>query len=141
MNVLASIVLVTLAATSPAPVAPASATPAASPAAGAPAVPAEDPAVTARAKEWLHRLQTGNIDRLQLTDLVNSGLTPTTIKQLADKFGPLGDPVRFVYEGTQVVAGDNVAYIYGVTFKTGAITYIFVLDKNGKISGLQVPPT
>ncbi len=109
----------------------------ASPAPGAVA----DPAITARAKEWLHRVQTGDIDRAQLDSQMNALLTPALTKQISSKFGPWGDPVTFAYVGKQTVQGDNTAYVYHVVFKANACNEIFVLDKDGKVSGFQLPPT
>jgi hypothetical protein len=101
--------------------------------------PSADPAITARAKEWLHRIQTGDIDRTQLDSKMDSLLTPTMTKQISSTFGPWGDPVAFTYVGKQTILGDNTAYVFHVVFKANACNEIFVLDKDGKISGLQLP--
>ena len=101
---------------------------------------AADPAIIARAKEWLHRLQTGDIDRSQLTAKMNEALTPDVIKQISAKFGPLGDPQTFAPLGQQSVPGDMTAYVYRVTFKSTTLNEVFVLDKDGKVAGVQLPP-
>lgn len=101
-----------------------------------------DPAITARAKAWLHRLQTGDVDaaaRQELDSKMNALLTPTMVKAVSAKLSPLGDPVSFTYVGMQPVE-DNIAYVYRVRFKTLAIPEVFVLDKEGKVSGIQFPP-
>jgi hypothetical protein len=103
------------------------------------AAAAADPAITARAKEWLHRLQTGDIDRTQLDAKMDSLLTPAMAKQISSTFGPWGDPVAFTYVGKQTILGDNTAYVFHVAFKANACNEIFVLDKDGKISGLRLP--
>ncbi len=100
-----------------------------------------DPAITARAKEWLHRLQTGDIDRTQLDAKMNTLLTPAMLKQFSAAFGPWGDPVTFSYVGQQTVLGDNTAYVFHVVFKANACSEIFVLDKGAKISGFRLAPT
>jgi len=115
-------------------------TPSPSPSASAAAVDAGDPAVATRAREWLHRLQTGDIDRSQLDAQMQSLFTPATAAAAAAQFRPLGDPTAFSYVTKQIVADDNTAYIYRVVFKSGIYNEVFVLDKAGKISGLQLPP-
>lgn len=123
---------VTVSAVEPTPSPSAAASPASGQDAGA--------AVAARAKEWLHRLQTGDIDRSQLTDAMNAALTPDVIKSLSSKFGPLGDPQSFTFAGQQLVQGDMTAYVYRVVFKSTMLTEVFVLDKDGKVAGIQFPP-
>jgi hypothetical protein len=114
-------------------------TPSPSPSASAAAQGAEaDPA--SRAREWLHRMQTGDIDRSQLTATMNADLTPDVIKQISEKFGGLGDPLSFTPLGQQSVADDETAYVYRVVFKTTTLNEVFVLDKDGKVAGIQFPP-
>lgn len=96
-------------------------------------------AITMRAKDWLHRLQIGNIDRAQLTDAMNNGFTADTIKAVSDKFGPLGDPQSFTFLGQQPV-GSSTAYVYRVVFRSTTLNEVFVVDKDGKISGIHFPP-
>jgi hypothetical protein len=85
-------------------------------------------------------MQTGDIDRSQLTDEMNTDLTPGVIKQISDQFGPLGDPQSFTPLGEESVAGDETAYVYRVVFKTKTVNEVFVLDKTGKVAGIQFPP-
>jgi len=93
---------------------------------------------TARATEWLHRLQTGKIDRTQLTPAVDKGLTVTVVERLEDELGPLGDPVALNLTETKPPVAGNTPYIFKVDFKNDATIYfIFVLDTSGKISGLR----
>ncbi|HET6894974.1 MAG TPA: hypothetical protein VFH72_06290 [Candidatus Baltobacteraceae bacterium] len=117
------------------------ASPAPSAAASAPA--SGDPAIMAQAEAWLARLQSGHVDkaaRSQLDSQVNTLLTPAVIQAVAAKFGPLGAPVSFTYVGKQAVK-DNMAYVYRITFKSTTMNEVFVLDKNGKVSGIQFPPS
>lgn len=102
-------------------------------------VPTADPAITARAKDWLHRVQTGTIDRAQLNAQMDSAFSDALVKQTAAQFGPLGDPTDFSLVDTRSVAG-NVAYMYKATFKSGAVYWVFALDQTGKISGLHFLP-
>jgi len=101
-----------------------------------------DVAIMTQAKAWLARLQSGHVDkaaRAQLDDQVNTLLTPSTISAVAAKFGPLGTPQSFTFVGKQATQG-NMAYVYRVVFKSATLNEVFVLDKNGKISGIQFPP-
>jgi hypothetical protein len=116
--------------------------PATSPAASAPAAtasPTPDPKVLARAKEWFHRLQTGQIDLSQVDPTVAKLLSdPQTLKAASAEFGPLGDPVTFEQEQTGTM-GANTYYVYLLTFGDGKkFEYLFVLDTQGKISGLRL---
>lgn len=114
--------------------------PAPVPTESATSVPADTEAsIAARAKDWFHRLQTGIIDRSQLTPQVDSLLTPDLIKQLVTQLGPLGDPVSFTFVGKQSIQG-MTAYVYRVTFKSGTFNEIFVLDKNDKVAGIRALP-
>jgi hypothetical protein len=93
---------------------------------------------TTRATEWLHRLQTGTIDRTQLIPAVDQGLTPAVVTQVAGQLGPLGDPVAMKLVETKAPVAGNTAYIFKVDFKNDSTVYfIFVLDTSGKISGLR----
>lgn len=106
--------------------------------ASAPASQVAGAAVAARAKEWLHRLQAGDIDRSQLTDKMSAALTADTIKQISGQLAPLGDPQSFTPLVQQSV-GDMTAYVYRVAFKATTLNFEFVLDKDGKVAGLLFP--
>jgi hypothetical protein len=121
-------------------------TPGPSPAAGAPASPdasasplSVDPAVTTRAKEWYHRIQTANFDRSQLTADASALLTDSLVKGVAAKIAPLGDPTAFEIVDEKTEA-PNTAYIYKLTFASGTLYFVFVLNDSGKISGLYLKP-
>jgi hypothetical protein len=132
-----SALLTTGAARAADPASPAPATPEVS------AVPAPtvDPGITARAKEWLHRFQTGDIDHSQLSAQVNAALTPDIVKQVSGQLAPLGDPQTFVIQGQQSLGDGAIAYVYHVTFKSSAINEVFELDKDGKIAGIRFQPS
>jgi len=93
----------------------------------------EDIAVTARAKDALHRVQTGTLDRTQLTDEYNQVLTDDTLADARTQLSPLGEPATFVYEA-KVARGDVTAYVYRVTFAQGAgIDEMIAIDSANKI--------
>jgi hypothetical protein len=99
----------------------------------------ENRALTKRAKDWLHRVQSGTIDRSQLTQTVNDALTEDIVKQGVAKLGPLGTPLSFTYRETKSFP-PNTVYVYTVTFKKSTMYWFFSTDDAGKISGFQLLP-
>ena len=97
--------------------------------------PDPNPDITARAKGWLHRLQTGDIDRSQLDAQMDAAFTAALVKQTSDQLGALGDPVTFTFLRAVPSAG-IMTYIYRVEFKTTSLNEQFALDKDGKIAGI-----
>jgi hypothetical protein len=118
--------------------------PAASPTSSASAAPAPgptvDPAITAKAKEWLHRFQTGDIDRSQLEPSMSTALTDDVVKQLKDELAPLGDAQSFTITSQQSLGEGITAYVYRVAFKSSSVNEIIAFDANGKISGFRLTP-
>ena len=111
------------------------------PAAGSPAPQtsaAADQSTLSLAKEWFHRVQTGDIDHSQLNDVANMNLDADSVKELSAQVAPLGTPVTFVQQQAGSLNG-NTAYTYALTFKDGTkISFILLLDGNGKIAGISV---
>jgi hypothetical protein len=100
-----------------------------------------DAAVMVRAKDWLHRLETGDIDRTQLSPQMSAFLTPDRAKQFAAQIGVLGDPTSFTFVSKQTMGGYTV-YTYRAAFKGGVFNETFAIDSAGKIGGLRLsPPT
>jgi hypothetical protein len=118
----------------------ASGSPAASSSAPPAPGPTVDPAITAKAKEWLHRFQTGDIDRTQLEPAMSTAITADVIKQLKDELSPLGDPQSFKIISQQSLGEGITAYVYRVTFKSSSINEIVAIDKDGKIEGFRLTP-
>jgi hypothetical protein len=114
--------------------------PAASASSSASAGPTVDPAITAKAKEWLHRFQTGDLDRSQLSSQMNTALTADVVKQLKDELSPLGDAQSFKITSQQSLGEGITAYVYRVAFKSSSIDEIIAFDGNGKISGFRLTP-
>lgn len=106
----------------------------------APAPSATPDPIAVRAQEMLHEFQTGKVDRSQLDAKMNAAMTPDVLNQIQTKFAPLGDPQQFTFAGKQTVQDDNTAYVYRVTFKSGAFNEIFTLDKDSKVSGFFLVP-
>jgi hypothetical protein len=115
----------------------------ASPAAAANA-PTDDAAVAARAKDWLHQIETGKIDRSQLDDRMNAALTDDKLAQVSAQLAPLGDPASFMLVKKSTV-GTYTVYVYKAQFAAVTLYESFSLDPGGKIGGLylspQAPPT
>jgi CubicO group peptidase (beta-lactamase class C family) len=104
------------------------------------AAPGENPAITARAKEWLHRFETNDIDRAQLTDEMSKALTPALTSDVQQQFAPLGTPKSFVFRG-KTMAGTSTIYSYYVTFADIGAAFVVVMgieDATGKISGYRL---
>lgn len=99
-----------------------------------------DAAVMARAKEWLARMQAGNLDRSQFDAAMNAAVTPSVVRQVIAQIGRLGQPSAFVLVGIQDVDGGYTAYVYRLTFPSGVWNEVFVLDGTGKISGIRFMP-
>jgi hypothetical protein len=99
--------------------------------------PGEDPAVTARAREWFDRFATGRIDRTQLAPQMDALLTPELIAGAKASFAPLGEPVSFVYSGSSTVDGFAVT-TYVATFASVTMKVTMSLTADGKIGGYLV---
>lgn len=114
----------------PAPAASAAPAPAAS---AAPAISrVEDPAVTVQAKEILHRVQTGTVDRTQLSDDYNRLLTPDSLLRAGTQLAALGEPTKFAFDG-KLTQGTVTAYVYHVTFVDGDLDELLAIDGDHKI--------
>jgi hypothetical protein len=113
----------------------AGAAPEASPAGGPVPLPVADSAITAKAKEWFHRLQTGEIDRSQLDAQVNLQLTDALIRQETAALTALGDPTSFVYVRTYPLAG-ALEYDFMLQFKAARVVELISFNSGGKIAGL-----
>jgi CubicO group peptidase (beta-lactamase class C family) len=99
----------------------------------------ELPAVSARVRDWLRRFETGDIDRSQLNDTMNKGLTQDLIDASKAQLGPLGTPDSLVYLG-KVDTDGSTAYVYEATFSQGTFRILMSLDAAGKISGYRLVP-
>lgn len=115
--------------------APITAAPVAQPSDGPVTLPIADSQITAKAKEWFHRFQTGEIDRSQLDAQVNAQLTDDMVRQETKTLTPLGDPTSFVFVRTYPVSG-ALEYDFLLQFKAARIIELISFDTGGKIAGL-----
>jgi hypothetical protein len=117
------------------------ATPAPSPTATTTSTPQPvDPAITARATEWLHRFQTGDVDKSQMTAEANAAYTNPYLQQTSLWARTLGDPVeplRFI--GRDVLPQTTI-YKYAVTYKDGKTAIWDFAINDGKVSYMQLLP-
>ncbi|MBV8343499.1 MAG: hypothetical protein JO190_00715 [Candidatus Eremiobacteraeota bacterium] len=96
-----------------------------------------DAAVTARAKDWLHQIQTGKVDRSQLTDKMNAALTDTTLASVSAQLSPLGDPTSFTLSG-KTTEDVYTVYVFKVVWPSVTLAETFAVDRSGKIAGLYL---
>ncbi len=118
------------------------------PSATAPNVmPAPNPAVDARARDWFGRLQHNRIDYSQLDDVARLPLNSDVAIIVSTQWSTLGDPLSFdeasveAPGSTDEAMNGNTVYVYRVTFRNDiALDFFFGLDPSGLISGLRLAP-
>jgi CubicO group peptidase (beta-lactamase class C family) len=100
--------------------------------------PGEDPAITARAKDWYHRLQTGTVDLSQATPAFAQRLTPDLLAQIHAGMAGSPEPTDWVYLGARNVPGITIS-TYWIRIDGAVHTWSIGLTPDGKIalSGLQ----
>lgn len=91
----------------------------------------EDPKITALATVWIHRFQTGTVDKSQLTAEAAAHVTPRMLSFIKSVIGPLGDPT-LVYLGKTAKAG-STTYDYRVDFKEASFLMHFIVEAGGKV--------
>jgi hypothetical protein len=95
-----------------------------------------DPNIVAKAKEWFHRFQTGQIDRSQLGDQVNVQLTDAMIQQEAATLRLFGDPSSFEFVRKYAVSG-AIGYDFLLQFGAGRVVEMIAFSADGKIAGID----
>ncbi len=96
-----------------------------------------DAAVTARAKDWLHQIQAGKVDRTQLTDKMNTALTDSMLANVSAQLAPLGDPTSFTLSSKTSKSAYTV-YVFTVKWPAVTLSETFAVDLSGKIAGLYI---
>ncbi len=104
------------------------------------ASPTPNPAMLAQARTCFSQLQSGKIDRSQMTAEMSTALTTDQVNAGRAALGSLGTPVTF--EQQQAGMQGKLSYaIYLVTFGGGQkFDFLFVVDPQGKIAGLRLSP-
>jgi cellulase/cellobiase CelA1 len=94
--------------------------------------PNSDAAVTHRAREWIGRFQTGDIDRSQLTSDLSATLDKTAVAQIKSVL-PKGPPSAVYIVNKDSASGNNL-YIFNVTWPDGTLQFSFGITAGGKIA-------
>lgn len=105
------------------------------PSGGPSSLPLADAHITAKAQEWFHRLQSGEIDRSQLDTQLNAQLTDDIVRRETKTLTPLGDPASFVFVRTYELDG-ALEYDFLLQFKSTRLVELISFDSGGKIAGL-----
>jgi hypothetical protein len=95
-----------------------------------------DPNVKAKAREWYHRFQMGNIDRSQLSRECNRGLTSQFALREMSLLKPLGKPIDFVFMNAEPVGG-AMGYNFIVLLPRGRVVESIAFEPSGKIAGIN----
>jgi len=101
-----------------------------------------DPAMLGRARHFFGELQSGSVNRSELSSGgPNANLNNATISNAQRMIGSLGAPVSFVQQQSGSQGGMSWA-IYLVTFKSGEkLDFLYGVDSEGKVTtlGLGTP--
>jgi CubicO group peptidase (beta-lactamase class C family) len=101
----------------------------------------EDPAITAAAKAEYERWRAGNVDPAPYSAQMRAELSGM-VRQVSPGLTALGAPTAFVYRGRQPTPPSLflTSYVYHVTTPSGAVQYLYTLDREGKIAGMYFKP-
>ena len=99
----------------------------------------EDPAVTARLRDWVGRLESGNLDRSQLTPRMSAHLSPSMVAEIKTEMAPLGAPQQLLYVSKSVTPRGTI-YTYRAVFAAATFNLHIAIDTQGKIGGLTMTP-
>jgi len=101
-----------------------------------PFVPSQsDRAASGRAKEWLGRIERGDVDRTQITDQLGAVLTDAVVKSAGGMLRSYG-----TLRSLDLISVDEDAsgrsYSFKAAFSKKTVTWIMGIDALGKISSL-----
>jgi len=100
--------------------------------------PGEQPAVTARVKDWWNRLETGTVDLAQVEPTFARALTPVMLAQVKAGIAEAGGtPSEWVYLGSQAFPGGTI-YRYWILLNGNPRTFTVGITPDGKIAGSQL---
>lgn len=99
--------------------------------------PVEDSRITAIAKDWFHRLQTGTVDLSKVAPAFAQRLTPDFLAQIQASLANTGEPTDWVYLGSQTVPG-AVFYRYSIRWAGATHTWSVGLTPEGTIAGSRL---
>jgi hypothetical protein len=93
----------------------------------------EDPNITALVEQWVHRLDTGNIDRSQL----NAKLPDEELSEDEQAIQNRGQLTAAVYRH-KAAGNGGTAYLYVLQFQGGVMTLAVTIDPAGKIADMSL---
>lgn len=97
-----------------------------------------DNAIVARAKEWLGRIASKQIDRTQLTPAFSAYLTDDLVAK--SDFAALGKPLDIIPVSSSAQSDGGTLYEFIVRFQSGRYRYRFGLAPDGKINEILLLP-
>jgi D-alanyl-D-alanine carboxypeptidase len=95
-----------------------------------------DNAVVTRAKEWLGRLASRDIDRSQLTPAFSSYLTDELVAR--ENFASLGRLQSIVPVSSTILADGDTLYEFLISYPRASYHYEFEIAPDGKINGITL---
>jgi D-alanyl-D-alanine carboxypeptidase len=95
-----------------------------------------DNAVVTKAKEWLARLASGNVDRAQLTPAFSAFLTDALVAR--EDFAALGPLQTIVPISSTNESNGDTLYQFLVRFPRAQYYYDFEVAPNGKVDGITL---
>jgi hypothetical protein len=96
---------------------------------------AADLAVVGRAKEWLGRVERGDVDRTQLTDALSATLSASAVTSVGDQLKAFG-PLRSIELVSKDQDSSGKSYGFRLVLGTRAVRCVMGVDASGKISAL-----
>ncbi|HEY1976362.1 MAG TPA: serine hydrolase domain-containing protein [Candidatus Baltobacteraceae bacterium] len=99
----------------------------------------EDPAVTARLRSLIAGLESGTLDRSQLTPRLNARFSPKMLAGIKSEIGPLGAPQQLLYV-RKVSTAKVTIYTYRGVFAAATFNLNLGIDSMGKVSGITMTP-
>jgi hypothetical protein len=106
-----------------------------------PPAPQTDKSVEALALQWFGEMQSGQIDRAQLTDAYSKQLSDEAVKGIAKylKDHDYGVPPSGAEVLTSRAIGEQTFYVVKLIFPRGdAASLMFGFDAGGKITGITI---
>jgi D-alanyl-D-alanine carboxypeptidase len=95
-----------------------------------------DNAVVTRAKEWLGRLASREVDRSELTPAFSSYLTDALVAH--ENFASLGQLQTIVPLSSRALSGGDILYEFLVGYPHASYHYKFQVAPDGKIDGIML---
>ena len=106
---------------------------------GDPIDPTSSDGIKIFALQWFERLQTGEIDRTQMTAALNENLTDDSVKEMARYLKSYGPATGDEIIQTRKIQ-DQTFYVVKLFLQRGdALSMLIGFDENAKITGITFP--